>query len=100
MSINQISFSNRRSSSNSMTSLSDYSSSFHSKPSAPWSLTSRNLEMGHFLDQGFFSVVYKARSGFDQVEYAIKRISVGNFVNIIDTKTHNSGTLYFEKLLR
>lgn len=56
--------------------------------------------MGHFLDQGFFSVVYKARSGFDQVEYAIKRISVGNFVNIIDTKTHNSGTLYFEKLLR
>lgn len=76
-------------------------SSCHSQTSAstPWSLVSRNLELGHYLDQGSFSEVYIARSAFEQGEYAIKRISVGKFIKLIE-KTKNIAPRYFENLLR
>ncbi|OXA59373.1 interferon-induced, double-stranded RNA-activated protein kinase [Folsomia candida] len=60
----------------------------------------RNLVVLERLDQGTFSEVFKVRSIFDNKEYAIKRISVGQFLLLTKTSGAADAFEFFSKFMR
>lgn len=60
----------------------------------------RNLVVLERLDQGTLSEVFKVRSIFDNKEYAIKRISVGQFLLLTKTSGAADAFEFFSKFMR